>query len=123
MSKTGEMVIRMQEQEMMNNTLAIHELTEREFITLEKEKMNLIKEEIKTPKIFVYKGVVESIEKIASKYGHNYRIGMGSQSYYFNSKHESTCEKLFEKGKMCAFTIEEKGEKKYKIIKEVLYCF
>lgn len=77
-------------------------------------------------KRLLHQGIVESVEKINSKYGLSYRIKMDHGiNYYFNCKSESTAEKFFKPGEKAIFTVKEKtsGEKIYQVIENVMYAF
>lgn len=132
MSKMSQMHLEMQEQIAQQEQFQTEDfnkqepkmMSEREMIAQHKKEVKEQKEEIKTNKLFVFKMVVEEIKLLTEKYGFSYRITGGGANYYFNSKTD-IANKMFEKGKMAAFTAREKESKgkKYMIIEQVLFTF
>lgn len=72
-------------------------------------------------KKLILRGVIDSINKVPSKFGYSARIKMGDATYYFNCKIESTIDKMFKQGEKAAFTVKDSG--KYLVIQDVFYTF
>jgi len=76
----------------------------------------------------VIKGVIEKITSINSKYGESHRIEMNGNSFYFNSKVPGAVDKMFEIGKLAAFTVRESinrhnPDKPFLVIETIFYTF
>lgn len=99
------------------------------------------KEEKKTPyskpleiknihgKALILKGIVSKITPLTSQFGYSWSILMEhGSSYYLNGKSEDLASRLFTVGKLAAFTVAEKPNRRnpdrpFLVIDQVLYTF
>ena len=107
-----------------NQTPAVEQKTE----TPEVKKPLPLKIKNIEGKALILKGVIDKITFLPNQFGLNHRIEMHGASYYFNSKVEGTCEKLFKVGEIAAFTVRESPNKNnalkpYLIIDQIFYTF